>query len=183
MTTPPISARSDDPPVTHAVRLFVGPPLVLARFRDLAPTARIYALTAGSDLPVLPFDDDVQDALHRVIGTGDYPEEAASALSTTDLAFALTASHLGPLAYVETDYTAAAGTQAAAFWTAGHLAMPPTVVDTATALSRPPAFWPINAALRALGIRATPPSDEFTTFGLRAWTSNAEIHAHARRLA
>lgn len=181
MTNAPAPDPSDSA-ITHAVRIFVAPLMVLARFRDLAPMARIYALTSGSDLLVLPFDEAVQDALHRVNGTGDWPPEASCALSTTDMAFAAETSRRGPLAYLETDYHGPSGRQTAALWMTGQSVMPPTTIDVATALSRPPTFWPINAALRSLGVEATATADEFTTFGLRAWTSNADIHAHARRM-
>lgn len=171
------------PLATHRLRLFVAEAAVLARLRDAVPLAHIYSLTAAARCLVLPFDEDVQDALHRRIGTGDWPETVTPALSTTDMAFAAQLSDSGPLAYIETDYTGAAGTQMAALWRAGRLAIPPLTIDTAAALARPPAVWPINAALRALAIEASPPNDEFTAFGLRNWTSNAEIHAHARRIA
>lgn len=176
---------TNDPPstATHRLRLFVAEAAVLARFRDAVPSAHVYALTAAARCLVIPFDEDLQDALHRCIGTGDWPPTVTHALSTTDMAFAAQASGTGPLAYIETDYTGAVGTQTAALWRAGRLAIPPLTIDTATALARPPAVWPINAVLRALAIEASPPDDEFTAFGLRNWTSNAEIHAGARRIA
>lgn len=173
----------DSPGSTHSVRLFVAAFGVLARFSELASEAGIFALTPGASLLVLPFDEDVQDSLHRRYGTGDWPETAAHALTTSDLAFAAEVSRAGPIAYLETDYRGAMGSQTAALWVAGHFAIPPLTIDTRTALSRPASVWPINAALRGLGVLAAPPHDEFTTFGLRTWTSNAAIRDHARRIA
>lgn len=185
--TPPSSdqpARPSlpSPVASHRLRLFIGPPAALARFVAAVPGAGIYELTSGAQFLALPFDDEIQDALHTANGTGDWGETSPIALSTGDLAFAALASRAAPLAYLETDYEGQEGTQAAALWLDGELIIPPLAIDTATALQRPPSVWPINAALRGLGVVAKPPHDEFTSFGLRAWTSNAEIRARARRL-
>jgi hypothetical protein len=42
-------------------------------------------------------------------------------------------------------------------------------------IARPAQFWPINAALRALGVMAKAAEDEFTTFGLMGFRSHAMI--------
>jgi hypothetical protein len=98
------------------------------------------------------------------------------------MAAAAAASEAGRLAWVETDYVGPDGRQSAAVWIAGALVMAPASLDTATALRRPAAFWPINAALRAIGVRAAGGADEFTAFGLASWTSNAAIHSKLRSL-
>lgn len=167
----------------HAVRLFIGDMPVLIRMRQVAPSSQVYALTALARLYVLPFDEDIQDEVHRAIGTGDWPEEAQHSLSSSDLQFARGVSEAGPLAYVETRYEGPEGTQTAAVWQGGAVILAPATVDTRTALSRPPAVWPINAALRSLGVRARPPDDEFTAMGLRNWPTNDDIRRHARRIA
>lgn len=176
-TPPPPIAPT--PPV-HRVRLFVGASAALAPFLSAMRWPRAFALTPGANFPVLVFDDEAQDALHLANGTGDWPEGVGHTLSTRDLAFAAAASRAAPLAYLETDYEGAEGTQAAALWFDGALTIAPIRIDTATALLRPPSVWPINAALRGLGFRAVPPDDEFTSFGLKRWSSNSEIRAHAR---
>lgn len=168
---------------THAVRLFVGDLPMLLRMKQVAPSSQVYALTALAQLYVLPFDEAVQDEVHRALGTGDWPDSARHGLSSSDLLFAARVSEAGALAYVETDYEGRDGTQTAAVWQGGVLILAPHTIDTATALSRTPAVWPINAALRLIGVRASPPDDEFTTFGLRHWASNAEIRSRARRVA
>lgn len=168
---------------THAVRLFAGERSVLERIKHVAPSSRIYALTAGARLYVLPFDEEVQDQVHRALGTGDWPDEALHSLSSNDVQFAARVSEGGALAFAETLYEGASGTQTAAFWQGGAMILAPHTIDTATALSRTPAVWPINAALRLLGVQASPPDDEFTTLGLRQWTTNAEIHRRARQIA
>ncbi len=180
MTAP---AAASDAAVRHAIRLFVGQIATLQRFHAVAPAARLYTLTPGASFAVLPFDADIQDALHQRHGTGDWDDKAGHSLSSNDIAFAARASAVGPLAFVETDYTGEHGTQSAALWIGGATTMAPITLDTATALTRPPAFWPINAALRGLGIKPAPPLDEFTVFGLRLWTSNEAIHDGARPVA
>lgn len=182
MTAPPQASDEQAVP-THALSVFVAQLSTLSRFRALVPIARIYAIVPGAELLVLPFDEDVQDALHSVNGTGDWPEEAAYKLSTNDFAFAASLSRGGRLAYLETDYRGVSGTQTAALWIDGETLMPPVTLDTRTAIARPKATWPINAALRGLGERALASDDEFTRFGLRFWAKNADIHARARRIA
>jgi hypothetical protein len=58
--------------------------------------------------------------------------------------------------------------------------MAPVSLETRVALQRAAAVWPINAALRVLGVAATPDADEFTVFGLGGWASNDAIKAGAR---
>ena len=53
-------------------------------------------------------------------------------------------SHVGAVAYVETDYFGGTGMQAAMVWKAGAVIMPATKEESG----------PINAALRLLGVRA-----------------------------
>ena len=55
--------------------------------------------------------------------------------------------------------------------------MQPVTLDAKVA--RPPQFWPINAALRALGVAARLPKDEFTVFGLMGFSSHTTIYEKA----
>jgi hypothetical protein len=74
------------------------------------------------------------------------------------------ASHHGPVAYVETDYFGGAGGQAAAVWRGGTIWME----------RRSDGSGPINEALRLLGVRPTPGEDEFDTLGLGRHRSNED---------
>jgi hypothetical protein len=164
----------------HSVRLLVGPMQPLLAVQAVAPTARIFALTpsrhAGASLWVSPLDEDVHDALHLRFGTGEWLKTGAL-LTTTDLVTLGRLSVGSAMAYIETAYTGAEGTQSAVVWRDGQVAMQPVTLDAKVA--RPPQFWPINAALRALGLLAKPTEDEFTAFGLMGYRSHAMIAERA----
>jgi hypothetical protein len=148
-----------------------------------APTARIFALTpslhAGPSLWVSPLDEDVHDALHLRFGTGEWLKSGAQ-LTTTDLVTLGRLSTGSEMAYVETAYTGADGSQSAVVWRDGQVAMQPVTLDAKAA--RPAQFWPINAALRALGVMARQTEDEFTTFGLMGFRSHAMIAERAAEI-
>jgi hypothetical protein len=162
----------------HDVRLFVGHPQVLARYLAAVPAARIHALTAGAPLAVLSLDDDLHDQLHRAYGTGEWLDSGPS-LTSTDMAFAARASEGGALAYVQTAYFGGSGLQNAVLWIGGAVAMKPAVLDKHAAGNRPRPTWPINAALRGLGVRAAAGHDEFDTFGLGGYRNHEAILARA----
>lgn len=162
----------------HAVKLLVAHPEVLQRYRTVAPQAVAYTLTAGASLAVLPLTDDLQDALHKSYGTGEWWEEAAG-ITTTDAAFAARASQAGPLALIETDYFGGTGSQCAALWSGGDLVMRTAWLDSAALRNRPRATWPINAALRGLSLAAAHGLDEFDTLGLANYRSNDDVAARA----
>jgi hypothetical protein len=162
--------------VGHSVRLLVGPMQPLRAVQSLAPMAQIFALTPAASLWVLPLEDDVHDALHLRFGTGEWLKTGARLTSTDLVAFGrLTAG--SSMAYIQTDYFGSTGTQSAALWRDGQLAMQPVTLDAKVA--RPPQFWPINAALRALGVVPQPPDDEFTAFGLMNYCSHTMIAERA----
>lgn len=156
----------------HSVRLLVGPMQPLRAVQAVAPMARIFALTPNATLWVSPLDEDVHDALHLRFGTGEWLKSGAQ-LTTTDLVTFGRLSTGSELAYIETAYTGPTGTQSAVVWRDGQVALQPVTLDAKVA--RPPQFWPINAALRALSVVAKPPDDEFTTFGLMAFHSHTMI--------
>jgi hypothetical protein len=162
--------------VGHSVRLLVGPMQPLRAVQAVAPMAHIFALTPVATLWVLPLDENVHDALHLRFGTGEWLKSGAQ-LTSTDLVSLGRLSVGSELAYIETAYVGTKGTQSAVVWRDGQVAMQPVSLDAS--ISRPPQFWPINAALRALGVVARPPEDEFTRFGLMAFRSHAMIAERA----
>ena len=163
----------------HVLRLFVGMPDALQPFLALVPDVRLYALTRHGTLAVLPFDDALQDALHRRFGTGQWPAGQRLLLSTTDQSFAADCSARAPLGYVEMLTDDVADLQSAAVWQHGRLTLGPTTLDLrGTGAGRPKSLWPVNVALRTLGISAATAGDELSVFGLADYFANADIHAH-----
>ena len=168
--------------VAHAVRLFAGPADVLERFHAVATGAAIVWLTPGAEIAALALTDAVHDALHRANGTGAWADQGPR-LSSSDMAFAQRLSERGPLAYLETDYAGGAGYQSAMLWIGGGVALGPMTMTVEQGRSRAARLWPINAALRGLGVRADEGGDEFSRFGLVRYGSNDAIVAHGRPIA
>lgn len=165
----------------HRVRLFTGPLTALRPFLAASARARVFSLSPSSPFPVLPLDDDLHDALHAAYGTGDWLE-AGAMLTSSDLAFAAQASRGAALAYVETNYFGGQGSQSAALWRDGALMLKPSEMANENSPSRPRSLWPINVALRTLGVVARPGSDEFEALGLAAWRQTDEILARASEI-
>ena len=165
----------------HSVRLFIGSLPSLRPFLAASPSASVYALRIA-DILAVPISEIVHDELHAAYGTGDWLEEGAL-LTSTDLAFAASASRAAPLAYLQTDFFGSEGEQVAMLWRDGGLALTPMRLSMALMQSRAPSFWPVNIALKGLGVVASPNEDEFTTFGLGDWRHTEDIVARARQLA
>lgn len=165
----------------HNVRLFAGSARVLSAYTALHPMARAFALTSGAAILAVPVDDDLHDAFHHAYGTGEWLD-GAPLLSSGDMAFAANASRAGPLAFLETGYFGGAGHQAAVVWIGGELALGPAAVKAADQALRPPSLWPINAALRLVGVVAADGEDEFQSFGLGFYRSNEAIWSMARQV-
>jgi hypothetical protein len=157
----------------HNIYLYAGHLEVLRHYAETSPLVRLYRLTPGADLVVMPVDDVLQDDLHRRHGTGEWLETLR--LTTADVAFAAVMSRRGALAYLETDYFGGAGRQAAALWAGGASAIRPLSMSGEQSAGRLPATWPINAVLRGLGVVAAGGLDEFDTFGLGRFRSNSHI--------
>lgn len=163
----------------HKISVFVGPWRALAVLTAGIADPSIVSLKAATDLFVLTVDDDLLDALHRINGTGEWLDHGAR-LSSTDLAAAARASKECALAYLETDYAGGSGSQSAAVWHDGDTSLKPTTMSIDELHRRAAQFWPVNAALRAIGVVAAAGEDEFTTFGLAAHSTNTAILADGR---
>ncbi len=162
----------------HHLRLFVGARQALSPYLAIATHARIFSLRPMASIYVLPLDDDLHDHLHESYGTGEWLDDGLQ-LSSGDIAFAARASAGTALAYIETEYFGGMGSQAAVLWEHGALRLGPAVMTAYEARKRPQKLWPINAALRALGIEATDTDDEFQSFGLANFRSNDAIRERA----
>lgn len=165
----------------HHVRLFIGPRAALRPFVALVPAARVFALTPSASLFVLPWDDEIVDAFHLAYGTGEWLDIDGTRglhLTTADMTFASRASSRTALAWIETEYHGGTGEQVAAAWIDGGLQMKPNLQREGE--RRPQSLWPINMALRMLGVVVKAPArDEFESFDLDGYRSNDDILAKA----
>jgi hypothetical protein len=99
--------------------------------------------------------------------------------------FASECSKVGPLAYVETEYSGGPGHQNATVWRDGYLLRAPLIhVDESVAKFAPgghpnwdelSASRPINGALALLGVRQTEDDDAFDVLGLRRVRSDEDF--------
>jgi hypothetical protein len=96
------------------------------------------------------------------------------------------ASHAGPIAYVEADFRGGIGGQGSVVWENGAVTLGPLRCNHSEGRVPVITEWPINRALRHLGVIATPGRDEFDTLRLgrfgttEAWADPAE-HDRGRR--
>ena len=162
----------------------LGAPAVLTPLAQAHPAARIVPLAVpdlalvpviaalaegitaaalcGLDAGPLPGGSPAAAERRALLLTG--PESGFAVLRPGLAAFIEAASTAGVLAYVEADYVAREGAQAAAVWRRGHLAVGPLLLGRQEEFVADLA--PINVALRALGVAAAGRSDEFTVAGL-----------------
>ncbi|MET8279895.1 hypothetical protein [Micromonospora sp. NPDC005174] len=87
-------------------------------------------------------------------------------------------SRSGPLAYLEAEFGAGIGRQAAAVWLGGTLSWGPRFDDV---LDAPRRQWPINEALLQLGVERGAWIDPFAEVGLHLERNTEGWLAHGRR--
>jgi hypothetical protein len=169
----------------HQVRLFVGTKAALRVIVGIVPSAEVFALTPGESVFALPLTDGVHEGLHRANGTGEWIEfggaDFVPLLTTTDVTCAARASIGSALAWIETAHAGETVEEVAAVWIDGALAMKPNVLRAGE--NRQRSLWPVNMALRLLGVSAAGAGvDEFTAFGLGPYETNEGIVARAARV-
>jgi hypothetical protein len=93
-----------------------------------------------------------------------------SFLSLPLLDWATRLSRRGPLAYVESDYFGGVGSQVAVVWSGGRILLEPfdsrLLMEGERVVRKGSLGGAANAALRALGVIASPPQDELQAVGL-----------------
>ena len=136
----------------YSIRMFAGPALALRAYAEIVPGLLGFALTRDANLLVLPLTGDLHEILQAAYGTGEEWLEHGPRLSLGDLAFAKRASAGSELAYIEMNQEGAGFSQAAALWADAETVIKPAHLDAETATRRPRAFWPVNAALKRLGV-------------------------------
>lgn len=153
----------------HPLEGFVASAPVLRGAAARIPGARVRPL--GSGLALLPSTGAFFDFVTR----GDVsplpaPFRPFTLLSLPLLEWATRLSRQGPVAYVESDFHEGLGSQAAVVWAGGRLLLEPLdsrlLLEEGRVVCRGALGGAVNAALRALGVVASPPQDELEATGL-----------------
>ena len=159
--------------VLEALVLLPVPGLV-PQLPDDVPVAE---LTVG-DARLIPITDAVRAQCEVAEGSSD--KVAGFRELTHGLAdWAEKLSRRWTVLYVHCEFWAGDGTHAAIAWSQGSVVFGPRFTRTPNEPPEPPyeaadrPAMAINAALRAVGVRAEPPADEFATIGLdrHRWTA------------
>jgi hypothetical protein len=158
---------------------FAGTTTTLLRLRALWRDCRIFRLARGSELaselaflPILGMDYDAVD-----VEPEDFWGETCFFPFHIPM-FARYSEDAG-LAWLKATSTGGAGYQAAILWIGGAHVFGP---DVRWWDDPPNTEWPINRALRGLGVRSTERDDEFSVFGL-GYRTHKDIVAGAEELA
>lgn len=144
------------------------------RFELAGFVAEMHVLTAllGSKIPAIRIGDELgfaavsKSIAQARLGIQAPPEPGFKHLSRPLSERALTASERGRIVFIEAHFIDSLGEQAAVGWEAGHAAVGPLFEGHFGAPGRsvpPISDWPINRALRFLGVVAKPGADEFDT--------------------
>ncbi|MEV4611661.1 hypothetical protein AB0K43_03530 [Kitasatospora sp. NPDC049258] len=123
------------------------------------PVARVVRLEQG--LALIPMTERLHTALHQPAGAG----QAGFSYFPGGLGRRLEAwSQSAPIAYLEAAYFGGEGSQSAAVWIDGRIALGPLQLGEDG--PNPAEGTPISRALRRLGAQGGPGLDEFETVGL-----------------
>lgn len=154
--------------MSHAISAFIARQPAMASLSAALGNAPFFSIR-NDGLFFLPVTDEIFDHATTLKGDSDPVAEGYYRFSGSLAAIACACSTEGPIAHVFTDYFGGDGTQGAMTWKAGAISMKPQV-------SR---LGPINAALRTLGVQATPPQDEFDAAGLDKVRDNDRFESFA----
>ncbi|MEU8611429.1 hypothetical protein AB0C29_25920 [Actinoplanes sp. NPDC048791] len=139
----------------YTLEAFIGDPGVLRPVVDRWPVAALVPLSAG--LSLIPMTDELFDAA----GGGPTSE----ALGFWKLPAGFEPERVaGAVAYVEAEFFGGVGTQRAALWMSGRLALGPLFVGEDEHFA--PAGSPISQVLARLGAGREGHHDEFDAIGL-----------------
>lgn len=140
----------------HNVHVVVGQGDAIARLLSDWPGSRAVDLQDG--WRAIPVDEALHEAIAARFPDAPMLEELDLAPRGIGLALSAATAQGGALAYAETDYFGGSGAQSAMAYVDG-------VEASAPQRSRG-AGGPINAALRAIGVKRNDMDDEFDTIGL-----------------
>jgi hypothetical protein len=145
--------------MSYRIEAVIGSLAVLSCIAGEQPVMVVVPLRQG--LGIMPMTDAVFDAVNDgtppgLPGFWKLPGGLDRLLCSC--------SALGPVAYVEAEYFGGAGTQSAAVWDGGALALGPVIIGEAEPV--PAAGTPISQALARLGAARGGHHDEFEAAGL-----------------
>jgi hypothetical protein len=166
--------------MSHELVGFAGSGKTLLQFRERWRSCRLVYLRQV-EFAFLPLPDD--EAFDDAEATGEaLPDEFfyESEFKAPQLHALAAYSRGSALAWVRTDYAGGAGYQAAILWVDGVHMFGPDMLWSKDDASRPSTEWPINRALRGIGVKRDGNTDEFAMFGLGGYRSYKDIIAAAR---
>ncbi len=147
----------------HSIRGFVGRPGTLEAIRARFPVAKLVPIDAGFALvpgtrPLLAAIDGADPGGERLADAIDFLfDHPVMQRALAEL------SRGGPIAFVETEYFEGRGAQAATAFVNGEA--------VAASEGKEGEGWPINEALRAIGVVRASDEDEFDTVCLGKFRS------------
>ena len=143
----------------YTLEALIGEPDVLRPVVRRWPVAAL--VTLDGSLSLIPMTDELFDAAGGGSGSEPLGFWKLPAQFDRDLAGW---SAAGPVAYVEAEFFGGVGTQRAALWTGGRLALGPLSADEDEPSD--PAGSPISQVLARLGVGREGHHDEFDAVGL-----------------
>jgi hypothetical protein len=170
--------------MSHEIVGFAGAVPTLKRLRARWRDGRIFNLARRSPVAFLPIPDmHSAESDDEEEGTG--PGEFWSCEDFSPLRIGSFAGYSAgaSLAWLKTDYFGSRGYQAAILWVDGAHILGPDVLWADDQAARPDSDWPINRALRSLGVARTRQHDEFAMFGLAGYRGYRDIVADAEETA
>jgi hypothetical protein len=159
MAVPGLARRVLEAGVGYRIEAVIGSLTVLSSIAGEHPVMVVVPLRQGFGL--VPMTDAVFDAVNDGTPAGlpgfwKLPGGLGRLLCSW--------SARGPVAYVEAEYFGGAGTQSAAVWDGGGLALGPVVMGEAEPV--PAAGTPVSQALARIGVVRGGHRDEFEAAGL-----------------
>jgi len=149
--------------MSHTVEAFLAKAEVFAEAAKHLRSAHVIPLAQGYAL--LPVTDAVaEEAGGDPASKGAEPFSEFWMLTTPLVQLGEQWSHLGKIAYFETDYFGGGGHQAAIVWNRGEVALGPMKGR----------LGPINRVLRYMGVDRSTSDDEFSALGLQRYRNNED---------
>ena len=146
----------------HTVQAFIAKAEVL---RDAARGVEAaHVIPVGQGFALLLNTDEFYDEVGKGVGGVESLYQEFYRLSSRLAGLGAECSTRGPVAYIETEYWAGEGEQAALLWERGEIVYGPVKA----------ALGPINDVLRRMGVERGDHHDEFDAVGLGLYRDNED---------